>query len=192
MANKPPKQHKCKVCGDYYIKSLSTQQVCSVKCAMVMGKRKAEEKRKKQEKSDRLAERKRMKALKEKVKSRAEWLRDAQTVFNEYIRLRDKDEPCISCQRFHQGQYHAGHYRTVKAMPELRFNEDNVHKQCSACNNHLSGNITEYRINLVRKIGAERVEALESYHPPVKWSVEDCKEIIKTYKAKIKELKRGG
>ncbi|WP_202116081.1 recombination protein NinG, partial [Glaesserella parasuis] len=110
-------------------------------------------------------------------------------VFNEYIRLRDKDEPCISCQRFHQGQYHAGHYRTVKAMPELRFNEDNVHKQCSACNNHLSGNITEYRINLVRKIGAERVEALESYHPPVKWSAEDCKEIIKTYRAKIKELK---
>ncbi|MDG6786005.1 recombination protein NinG, partial [Glaesserella parasuis] len=74
-------------------------------------------------------------------------------------------------------------------MPELRFNEDNVHKQCSACNNHLSGNITEYRINLVRKIGVERVEALESYHPPVKWSIEDCKEIIKTYRAKIKELK---
>lgn len=188
MANKPPKQHKCKVCGDYYIKSLSTQQVCSVKCAMVMGKRKADERYKKQERSTLLAERKRIKALKEKVKSRAEWLKDAQGVFNAYIRLRDKDEPCISCQRFHHGQYHAGHYRTVKAMPELRFNEDNVHKQCSACNNHLSGNITEYRINLVRKIGVARVEALENYHLPVKWSIDDCKEIIKTYKAKIKEL----
>nr|WP_236931468.1 hypothetical protein [Glaesserella parasuis] len=30
---------------------------------------------------------------------------------------------------------------------------------------------------------------MESYHPPVKWSAEDCKEIIKTYRAKIKELK---
>lgn len=47
MANKPPKQHKCKECGSYYIKFQSTQQVCSVKCAMAMGKRKTEAKRKK-------------------------------------------------------------------------------------------------------------------------------------------------
>ncbi|MGX2956411.1 recombination protein NinG [Ursidibacter arcticus] len=189
--NKPPKQHKCKVCGDYYVKFQSTQQVCSVKCAMVMGKRKSEHTRKKQEQSDRLAERKRIKALKEKVKTRDEWLKEAQAVFNKFIRLRDKDLPCISCQRFHQGQYHAGHYRTVKAMPELRFNEDNVHKQCSACNNHLSGNITEYRIHLVRKIGVDKVEWLEGHHTAVKWSIEDCKRIIAEYKAKIKEIEGG-
>ena len=37
------------------------------------------------------------------------------------------------------------------AMPSLRFNTHNVHKQCSACNNHLSGNMIEYRINLIAK-----------------------------------------
>ncbi|MDE4032478.1 recombination protein NinG [Glaesserella parasuis] len=186
------KARKCKCCGGEFKSADSFRKWCSPDCGVKLAKIAQEKSRQKAIEKRNREERAKIKATRERLKSRAEWLRDAQAVFNEYIRLRDKDEPCISCQRFHQGQYHAGHYRTVKAMPELRFSEDNVHKQCSACNNHLSGNITEYRINLVRKIGAERVEALESYHPPVKWSVEDCKEIIKTYKAKIKELKCGG
>ena len=192
VRNKPPKQHKCKECGEYYTKFRSTQQVCSVKCAMAMGKRKAEEKRKQQENSDRLEAGRRMRARKEALKSRSDWLKEAQKAFNEFIRLRDKDLPCISCGRYHQGQWHAGHYRSVGACPELRFNEDNVHKQCSACNNHLSGNILEYRLGLIEKIGLERVEFLERKdHPPLKLSVEEIKDLIKAYKAKVKELKRG-
>ena len=192
MRNKPPKQHKCKECGAYYIKKQSTQQVCSMKCAIAYSKRKAEEKRKKLEKADRLEASRRMRERKEKLKSRSDWLKDLQRVFNEFIRLRDKDLPCISCGRYHQGQYHAGHYRSVGACPELRFNEDNVHKQCSACNSHLSGNILEYRLGLIEKIGLERVEFLERKdHPPLKLSVEEIKDLIKAYKAKVKELKRG-
>ena len=193
MRNKPLKQHKCKECGEYYTKFRSTQQVCSVKCAMAMGKRKAEEKRKKLEKADRLEASRRMRERKEKLKSRPDWLKDLQRVFNEFIRLRDADLPCISCGRYHQGQWHAGHYRSVGACPELRFNEDNTHKQCSACNNHLSGNILEYRLGLIEKIGLEQVEFLERQdHPPLKLSVEEIKDLIKAYKAKVKELKRGG
>ncbi|TEW24926.1 recombination protein NinG, partial [Histophilus somni] len=106
-------------------------------------------------------ERAKIKAVKERLKSRSERLKELQGVFNRFIRLRDKNLPCISCGRYHQGQWHAGHYRSVGACPELRFNEDNVHKQCSVCNNHKSGNVIEYRINLVAKIGVERVEFLE-------------------------------
>ena len=191
MRNKPLKQHKCKECSEYYTKFRSTQQVCSVKCAMAMGKRKAEEKRKKLEKADRLEASRRMRERKEKLKSRPDWLKDLQRVFNEFIRLRDADLPCISCGRYHQGQWHAGHYRSVGACPELRFNEDNVHKQCSACNNHLSGNILEYRLGLIEKIGLERVEFLERKdHPPLKLSVEEIKELIKVYRAKVRELKK--
>lgn len=183
--NKPPKQHKCKVCGDYYVKFQSTQQVCSVKCAMVMGKRKSEEARKKQAKADRLLQRQKLQAL----KSRSDWLKDLQKVFNQFIRLRDKDLPCISCGRYHQGQWHAGHYRSRGAYPELRFDEQNVHKQCSVCNNHKSGNTTEYRINLVRKIGEKEVERLEmKNHPPLKLTIDEIKALIKVYKAKVKEL----
>jgi len=191
VRNKPPKQHKCKECGAYYIKKQSTQQVCSMKCAIAYSKRKAEEKRKKQEKSERLEASRRMRDRKEKLKSRSDWLKDLQRVFNEFIRLRDVDLPCISCGRYHNGQYHAGHYRSVGACPELRFNEDNVHKQCSACNSHLSGNILEYRLGLIEKIGLERVEFLERKdHPPLKLSVEEIKELIKVYRAKVRELKK--
>ncbi|MDY2947076.1 MAG: recombination protein NinG [Mannheimia varigena] len=191
MANKPPKQHKCKECGSYYIKFQSTQQVCSVKCAMAMGKRKAEAKRKKIAKADRLAEGKRMRALKEKLKNRNDWLKDLQKIFNKFIRLRDKDLPCISCGRFHQGKYDAGHYKTVGGNPELRFNEDNCHAQCAPCNRHLHGNIVNYRVNLIAKIGLERVEFLERKdHPPLKLTIEQIKDLIKVYKAKCKELER--
>lgn len=189
MRNKPPKQHQCKECGAYYIKKQSMQQVCSMECAIAYSKRKAEEKRKKQEKSDRLEAGRRMRARKEALKSRPDWLKEAQKAFNEFIRLRDKDLPCISCGRYHEGQYHAGHYRSVGACPELRFNEDNVHKQCSVCNNHKSGNAIEYRINLIRKIGLERVEFLERHdHQPLKLSIDEIKELIKVYKAKCKGL----
>ena len=34
---------------------------------------------------------------------------------------RDFDKPCVSCGNYHQGQWHAGHYLTVGARPELRF-----------------------------------------------------------------------
>ena len=162
-----------------------------MKCAIAFSKRKAEEKRKKLEKADRLEASRRMRERKEKLKSRSDWLKDLQRVFNEFIRLRDVDLPCISCGRYHEGQYHAGHYRSVGACPELRFNEDNVHKQCSACNSHLSGNILEYRLGLIEKIGLERVEFLERKdHPPLKLSVEEIKELIKVYRAKVRELKK--
>jgi len=128
------------------------------------------------------------KKKKESIKTRAQWLKDAQCWFNRYIRLRDKGDPCISCGRHHQGQYHAGHYLSVGANPELRFIEINNHKQCAPCNNHLSGNIANYRPSLIRKIGLEKVEWLEGPHEPAKHTIDDCKKIIKTYKQKCKEI----
>ena len=91
-------------------------------------------------------ERKELREAKQRIKTRAEWLKEAQSEVNRYVRLRDKDLPCISCGRFHNGQYHAGHYRTVGSAPELRFELSNIHKQCAPCNNHLSGNIVNYRL----------------------------------------------
>lgn len=118
----------------------------------------------------------------EKLKDRKWYLKKAQQVFNAWIRKRDEKEPCISCQRHHNGQYHAGHYRTTAAAKSLRFNEDNCHKQCAPCNNHLSGNIGEYRIQLIKKIGLERVEALENNNEVKKWTVDELKEVIERYK----------
>jgi len=110
----------------------------------------------------------------------------AQSAFNKFIRLRDEKLPCISCQRFHTGQWHGGHYKTTGAFPELRFNEDNCHKQCAPCNNHLSGNIEHYRPNLIEKIGRKAFDRLEGPHPIKKYGPDDYKKVEDYYKAKLK------
>ena len=130
-----------------------------------------------------------IKARKQAIKSLGELHKEAQPEFNKYIRLRDKGQPCISCQRHHTGQIHAGHYRSVGAAAELRYNENNVHAQCAPCNNHLSGNAIDYRINLVKKIGLSAVEELEGPHKPAKYTREAILLIKAMYKAKVKILK---
>ncbi|MCQ9120972.1 protein NinG [Rodentibacter pneumotropicus] len=184
MRTKPLKPKKCKSCGKAFTPFNSLQKACTPKCALELARNNAQKAREK-------AEKQKLKERKTRLRSRSEWLKEAQSVFNKFIRLRDKDEPCISCGRYHQGQWHAGHYRSVGACPELRFCELNVHKQCAPCNDHKSGNVIEYRINLVKKIGADKVEWLERQdHDPKKYTIEDCKEIIQYYKAKVKELER--
>ena len=130
--------------------------------------------------------RKEKKERKEALKTRSEWMQDLQDVFNTFIRTRDKDKPCISCGTF-TGKMNAGHYKSVGGSPELRFNELNVHKQCEYCNTHLSANLIEYRIGLVKRIGIDKVEFLERKdHAPLKLTVDEIKEQIKVYRDKIK------
>lgn len=183
---KQNKVAKCKVCRTEFIRYQSTKQVCSVPCAMEFAKQRAEKKRQIEAKEFR----EETKRLKERLKTKADWLREAQQAFNAYIRIRDKGQPCISCQRHHKGQYHAGHYRTTKAAPQLRFNTFNVFKQCQPCNAHLSGNITEYRINLVKKIGAKKVDFIESNNESRPYSIEYAKRVKKIFRAKSRLYER--
>lgn len=185
-----PKTCKNPECGKKFVpKYRTTEKACSPACALVIGK--ADEVIQKQaRKSIADRQRKEIKVRREKLKSRGDHLRETQQVFNEFIRLRDAHQPCISCDRHHKGKYDAGHYRSVGACPELRFDEDNVHKQCAPCNNHKSGDIVNYRINLVAKIGAERVARLEGPHEPLKLGIEEIKALKAKYRALVREMKK--
>ena len=107
----------------------------------------------------------------------------AQKIFNKWIRTRDEDLPCISCQKW-ANKFDAGHFIAQGSSGALRYNEDNVHKQCSnRCNRFGHGNLIEYRIALIEKIGVERVEWLENHrHDVKKWTRTELEEIIKKYK----------
>jgi hypothetical protein len=170
---------KCSICQAEFIPKHKNQTTCLDPICKLEAKRQEGIKRNARQDLS-----KRRQAL----KSKSDWAKEAQTVFNAYIRARDEVEPCISCSRYHQGQYHAGHYLSVGARPELRFNPLNVHKQCAPCNNHLSGNIALFRINLIKKIGLEQVEWLEGPHEPSKYTIEDLKTIRETYRLKLKSL----
>ena len=177
---------KCRVCREPFEPRQPMAVVCSLECAKSL----AASIRGKAEKQEAIKQRKSDRERKEKLKSRSELAREAQQAFNQWVRLRDADKPCISCGRHHEGQYHAGHYLSVGARPELRYEPLNVWKQCSPCNTHLSGNAVLFRQALVREIGLERVEWLEGPHPAKKYTADELRAIKTEYAAKARELKR--
>jgi hypothetical protein len=183
---KQPKQKPCKVCKKPFLPATSLHSVCSWQCSIKL----AEKMRLEREKRETRERNLRIRAVKLKLKPLKEYLDDAQIVVNKYIRLRDAHLPCISCGTVNPNiQYCAGHFRTRKAAPHLRFNEDNIHKQCNNyCNSKLSGNIINYRPRLIEKIGIERVEALENNNELHRFTIEEALAIKAEYKAKIKEM----
>ncbi|WP_333602630.1 recombination protein NinG, partial [Atlantibacter hermannii] len=95
----------------------------------------------------------------------------------------------ISCGTLTSAQFDAGHYRTTAAAPQLRFDERNISKQCIVCNQHKSGNLVPYRAELIRRIGIEQVEAIESDHKRHRWTIDECKAIKAEYQQKLKDLR---
>lgn len=116
-------------------------------------------------------------------------LQKLQTVFNEYIRLRDKDKPCISCGKYTETK-DAGHFYPVSGYAGLRFDEFNVHGECPRCNRFDESHLIHYAENLKERIGIEydylkaRAEAYKMNGH--KWSRPQIEEEIKIYTAIIK------
>ena len=182
-----PAAKKCKICKQPASLKTPAGHFCSIEHVYQHARNLQDKARAAKEKRARQEHRQR----KEAVKTRSEWLRQAQTVFNQYIRLRDAGQPCISCGRPDDGthQRHASHYKSRGAFPELAFNPLNCNASCAQCNNFLSGNLVPYRVALIEKIGIDKVEWLEGKHEPLKLSIDEIKELIATYRLKIKQLK---
>lgn len=179
-------KRKCKHCREYHLIEGSIKTPSGWFCSREHAAEFAIEKSRAQKEKKQRAQ---AREARQAVKPIGYWMKRAQAAFNSYIRERDLHEPCVSCERYHEGQYHAGHYRSTGAAPMLRFEELNCHKQCSACNNHMSGNLVKYRLNLISKIGFERVEWLEGPHEPKRYRKEDYQAIESEYKEKLKQLK---
>lgn len=145
---------------------------------------------------------------KERIKPTSKLKREAQDAFNAFIRYRDRDQMCISCDRSIQeiegndgwkpgGCWDCGHYLTVGGFEELRFVEINAHRQCKSCNagagkyarkNQTVGEI--YRKKLIERIGLNQVEWLEGPHEPKRYRADDFRRIRDEYRAKLRELKK--
>jgi Bacteriophage Lambda NinG protein len=168
---------KCKSCGQEFVKVRPLQRACSPSCALWI----AQDKRQ-------TDDRKQTKAKLAKLKPRAQWMQEAQAAFNAWIRYRDKDQGCISCGT-RDGKKNAGHYYSVGAKPELRFEPLNVHLQCERCNTYLHGNLIAYREGLVDRIGRCGMYLLEQSVPAKKYTVDDLKSIKEEYKKHVKNNK---
>jgi hypothetical protein len=125
--------------------------------------------------------------MKNELKTTSDWMKAAQIVFNKFIRIRDKNQPCISCDSKLGVKFDAGHYFS-SVHKAVTFDEDNVHGQCVACNQYKHGNLLNYQIGIEKRIGADRLLTLhEKAYQTRKYSADELKEIIKTYKQKIKD-----
>jgi hypothetical protein len=186
----PKKPRKCRVCKTVFQPVRCLQSVCSAECALEQAKAK----RAKNNRLQAAVERKAVKLQREKLKTRGDYLKEAQQAFNQYIRLRDQlaGHPCISSGRpldWSSNAVDAGHWRSTGSAPHLRFDERNCHAQSKHDNRYLAGNAVDYRIGLIARIGLAEVEALEADQTPRKWTIEQLKEIRDTYRCKLKVLR---
>lgn len=120
--------------------------------------------------------------IKRKKQTLPALLKKAQTVFNKWIRERDKDCGCITCNT--GGVEHACHFYSAGHYSALRFNEDNVHGGCLRCNYFKHGSGVDYRRRIENKIGLQRLQLLDSVatrNPVKKWSRTELEIIIQMY-----------
>jgi hypothetical protein len=177
------KPKKCSECGGEFKPFRTTQSVCSTACAI----KDAATKAKKKAASEWKVERARRV---DKMKTRTQKVNGVRPVYQRYIRHRDKDLACISCDTKTATKWDAGHYLKAELYTGLIFTEVNCHKQCQRCNQYGGGMQAEYRIGLVKRIGEAAVLELESIKDALrvyKWSDDELSEIKKKYTAKLKE-----
>lgn len=170
---------KCKFCKKQFTQFNSLNKVCSIKCAIELGKLKPVKVNENRVKSQLKKE------AKEKLETYSQKVNKAKVIFQKWIRERDKNEPCISCGTIKSIIWHASHFKKAELYSGVIFNELNVWRSCSKCNVFLNGNELKYRENLVKKLGVEQVEALEQLANETrtkKWTIEELNQIKNKYK----------
>lgn len=186
-----PRAKRCKFtgCGKLFTAIRNLQPYCGPKCERMASYQRRLEKPSKQVRLH-------------KDKSRSDYIQELQSAFNAFIRERDHDFPCVSCgidnpPAIDGIQWDAGHYRSVGACPELRFHEDNCHKQCRVCNCELpsGGQPTfsrwkRYELEIEQRIGPERLALLEGPQAPKHYLSDELIALKKHYRARTRELQR--
>lgn len=119
-----------------------------------------------------------------------------------WFREQGREPECISCGHPLGGdQWCCGHFKTVGAHPELRYDERNTYLQHNHnCNMHLSGDINGtkntmgYMAGLEYRFGTEEAKAIiaycESPHDPIKWTGAALKKFRSECAAKVRELEQ--
>ena len=119
-----------------------------------------------------------------------------------YFRDHGLEPVCISCQKPIGGdQWCCGHFKTVGAHPELRYDPLNTHLQHNrSCNQKLSGDIagTKHTIGYIAGLsvrhGDERakeiIDYLESQHPPKHYTCDQLEEMRKGFRKEIRKLEK--
>jgi hypothetical protein len=176
---------RCAICRKLFEPRVSSlQQICSPACAIEFAATRPE----RMDRIRKAAARRERREYRAATETPAQARQKAQAAFNAWVRTRDAGLPCISCGHPNDGtrKWNAGHYRPAGTNPALRFEPLNVHGQCERCNSYLSGNLADYRIGLIKRIGLEAVEWLEGPHELPRRTVAIYRTIAAEYRDRLK------
>jgi hypothetical protein len=167
----------CKICKTKYTPTKPLQMVCGGLCAIEYSKIHLP----KVKMTEANQKRKENKAKLKELENLSYWKKILQAQINSIARLIDKDCPCISSGRPYRTDDQAGHFYSVGSTPALRFNLLNLWSQSIRDNMHNSGNLLNYREQLVKFDIIDLIEEQRLKYPTLKLSIEEIKEaIIKT------------
>lgn len=142
---------------------------CDSACALAYTVKKREKAAERRQMGERKVQRKANTEKRKELMTRSQWYKRLEKLVNQYVRWRDRDEPCCTCGTTNPGiKYDAGHFHTVAARSDIRFELTNIHRQCSMnCNQFGSGKSREYEAFITRKYGAAHVEFLKRHQRPL-------------------------
>lgn len=175
-------ERRCKQCEARFKQERPLQYVCSWACSIKYNAKLEANKEAKEW-------REKKKEMKTDLLTHRDYIKILQTVFNSFIRERDKGNLCISCDTPMAGRKGDASHYFATTYQFLRYNEDNVNLSCVPCNQFKHGNFAEYTPRLEAKIGVDRVQWLHAHrHDRFYMTTKEIKEKIKEYKNKIKQL----
>ena len=182
------KPKTCRVCKAKFSPYSSTTVVCSINCAI----KHTEAKNARLEERRAVIARRELKQAKEAIKKPQEWFNECKTIAQKYARIRDFADGCISCDKGVNwwGQWHGSHFMPAGNNKAVALNLLNIHKACSECNNHKSGNLIEYQDRLIKKIGIEKVEWLKSQKQPHRFDVDYLRRYKKVIGKRLRRLEK--
>ena len=204
---KPPRQKACKNpdCTAKFTPRRLGQSVGSPECSLAI----KDVNKDKARKAIDQRERREIKARKEKLKSRGDYVDEATKAVQAYRRVYELSigSGCISCGKSQAqvqadqgwktgGAWDGGHFLSKGARPELRLEENNIWLQCKGCNGGSAKYARKgesvrngFRVGVIERIGLEAVEALEADQAPRKHTIEDLKAITAKYRALVRQMK---
>lgn len=131
-----------------------------------------------------------------KPQKKTDYKKKLDEIFSVYIRLKYANSngfcKCISCGHMHHWtRIQNGHYMSRQYL-STRFDENNCRPQCVACNIFQHGNIQLYRRGLVKEIGAEMVDMVETKALSVttKYYDWEYEQMFNHYKKEVERLKK--
>tara|TARA_R100001510_G_C7638664_1_gene196484 strand:- start:178 stop:579 length:402 start_codon:yes stop_codon:yes gene_type:complete len=123
---------------------------------------------------------------------RSTLIKNLDDIFSQYIRLKNADQDgyctCVTCGKkgfWEKDNIHAGHFISRKHYA-TRWNEKNVHPQCSYCNTYQYGEQYKYSLFLGSKLSED---LFCQSNIITKFTNNEIKEMINLYKKIVNKLK---